>query len=219
MKIQQTLTHSTLTIQEIERVTPLTTGSSFHTYKMLRLSTLGARSASDAFKRLKIKRTIAALPYPVSSLKYAREFVWKGYVIDISIQHYGDRTEADLELLYTPKKDLISDEPDNWRVYNEFNPGCCFWGYQKEYRKRGYSRHDSWLLAEKSMQNDRRQELSFWESGNPYIEVTASKQDMPLGKAKIELWDYEYIEEAIIAYDLIEAAIADAIAKAESKSL
>lgn len=65
-------------------------------------------------------------------------------------------------------------------------------------------------MAKKAVKNDYQKILHYNETGSPNIEVTASKQGIPLGKAEISTCDWDFVQRTIIDYDLIEEAIADA---------
>jgi hypothetical protein len=187
------------------------TSPSLQTYKMFRLSDFGTRTARDAFNRLKAEQTITALPYPVLSLEHNTCFEWKGFTIHIAVGYDDDPDYSWLgEFSNTPKEDAIRHEPENRRTKEYFNPATTVCEYQQQYSKQGYARHQSWLLAKTAVQNDYKMMLRYNESGSPIIEITANKQHIPLGAAEIGIADWDCVQETIIDYDLIEAAITDA---------
>ncbi|MBP5972501.1 hypothetical protein HW132_07090 [Brasilonema sp. CT11] len=189
----------------------------FQTYKMFRLSRYETRTALDAFRLLKAEQTGKTLPYPVLSLGHDTCFKWQNYIIHIkvSIDESADYSWLG-EWSDTPEVDAVPHEPGNHYTYNYFNPTYTVAEYQQDYSQRGYSRHESWLLAKNAVYNDYQRMLKYRDSGSPYIEVTASKQNVFLGHADMSTWDWEDIEETIINYGLIESAITEAQAKLNS---
>ncbi|WP_322730352.1 hypothetical protein [Nostoc sp. ChiQUE01b] len=146
---------------------------------MFRLSNFGMRTARYAFSRMKAEQTITALPYPTASLEHNTCFVWKGFTIHIQVFYDEDADYSWLgQFSDTPKEDAIPHEPGNHRTYNYFNRACTITEYQEEYSRLGYAQHESWLLAKKAVQEDYKRMLHYNESGSPYIELTASKENI-----------------------------------------